>query len=108
VFTPSTSVGWGAAHTSDEAENPEKFSTYTWVFRTRKPVATVEAFYRERLPGATRHPDEGEDGVILIYPPRPDPEAPATEAYEVAIRVDEQTRQTPHSISESVFAERRP
>jgi len=54
IFSPSTLDDEHTATTSDDLHNIDKFSTHDWEFSTKAGWASVDAFYREKLPSAQR------------------------------------------------------
>lgn len=106
VFAPARQVRRSTAFTSDDLQNPMKFSSYTWHFRTRRAPAEIEAYYLARWPDAGRVEDD--EAVYLRYPPLPTDDVPLGESVAVTIYRGRQEGRTSFSISEDVFAERRP
>src|SRR5262245_50716440 len=62
IFSPSSLDDEHTATTSDDLHNIDKFSTHYWEFSTKTGWASVDAFYRERLPAAKR---DDEDSPVL-------------------------------------------
>ena len=54
VFAPSSLGEEHEATTSDDLSNINKFHTHSWELSTTATWQDVDAFYREKLPGATR------------------------------------------------------
>jgi len=106
VFAPARKIRRSTAFTSDELQNPMKFSSFTWHFRTSRPADEIEAFYLSQWPGAGRVEDD--EAVYLRYPALPADDAPLGESVAITIFRAREGGKTRFSISEDVFAERRP
>lgn len=113
VFAPAALIERRDAFTSDTVDEPMKFSTYTWHLRTHRSPEEVEAFYLAQWPRAGRVTDD--DAIRLRDPPLPydpDPddevEPPLGESTSVTIYLEPERGLTRFSITEDVFAARRP
>jgi hypothetical protein len=58
LFIPATVDDEHTATTSDDLHNIDKFATHTWDLSTASGWEAVDAFYREKLPGATRDDED--------------------------------------------------
>ena len=105
VFVPSKFEERSTALTSDDINNPTKFSTYTWHMSTAQGFDAVEAFYKAQWPGAGRVDEQ--DGVTYRLPPLPDGEEPLGESVSVTIRKSPKNGRILFDISEDVFSEKR-
>ena len=67
LFTPASVDNGHTATTSDDLHNIDKFTTHTWELSTASGWEAIDAFYREKLPAATRDDEDS---------PVPDDESP--------------------------------
>ena len=58
LFSPATLDDAHTATTSDDFHNIDKFSTHSWELSTTSGWEAVDAFYREKLPAATRDDED--------------------------------------------------
>ena len=117
IFSPATFKERHTAHTSDNIGDPMKFSTYTWYLETERSVSEVEAFYAAQWPNGRSHSEDSEDSseganenedITFRNPPLPADDTPLGESVSVTIKHAREGGKTQFSITEDVFARRRP
>ena len=117
IFSPATYKERHDAFTSDDIGDPRKFSTYTWYLETERGVSEVEAFYAAQWPNGRSHSEDGEDSsedandpadITFRNPPLPADDTPLGESVSVTIKHAREGGKTQFSITEDVFARRRP
>src|SRR5215471_983920 len=116
IFSPATFKERHTAYTSDSIADPRKFSTYTWYLETERSVSEVEAFYAAQWPNGrslSEDEDTSEDtnkteDITFRNPPLPADDTPLGESVSVTIKGAREGGKTQFSITEDVFARRRP
>jgi len=117
IFSPATFKERHTAYTSDDIGDPRKFSTYTWYLESERGVSEVEAFYAAQWPNGRSQSEDGEDSsedandpadITFRNPPLPADDTPLGESVSVTIKRAREGGKTQFSITEDVFARRRP